>query len=144
LLATSAEPRAGVEKRWTDLAITPAVGALHRNGQLALVWENYDFGERDGSAKYQVVITLRQEHTLAGQIAASVVGALATIARVDHGPDRVGVTFDRSPPFSPAFVDHLTMSLGETPAGTYTLTLQVTDQITGKVVTRTKTIRIRA
>jgi GWxTD domain-containing protein len=144
LLSTSAEPRTGVEKRWTDLAITPAVGALHQNGQLALVWENYEFGQRDGSAKYQVVITLKRERTLTGQIAANVVGALAGIARVDHGSDHVGVTFDRTPSYSPAFVDHLTMSLGETPAGTYTLTLQITDQVTGKVVARTKTIRIRA
>ena len=144
LLSTSAEPRAGAEKRWTDLAITPVVGVLHQNGQLALVWENYEFGQRDGSAKYQVAITLKRERSLPGQIAAGLFGTLAGAAHLDRGTDHAGATFERTLPFAPAFVDHVTLSLGETPAGTYTLTLQVTDQITGKVVTRTKSIRIRA
>lgn len=144
LLSSSAEPRAGVEKRWTDLDITPSVGALRQNGQLALVWENYEFGQRDGSARYQVAITLKRERSLPGQIAAGLFGTLASAARLDRGADHAGATFDRTLPFAAAFVDHITLSLGETPAGTYTLTLQVTDQVTGKVVTRTKSIRIRA
>ena len=143
LFATGVAPRGGTAKRWSDLDITPTAGAVDRNGQLALVWENYEFGQRDGTAQYQVSVTLAKNRTLAGRVAATIVGALASLARIDQTDDRVAMTFDRTTAHAPAFVDHVTLSLGDTPHGSYTLTLQVTDRVSGKTVTRTRDFMIR-
>ena len=143
LLATSAEPRAGGGRRWSDLQIAPTAGAISRSGQVTLVWENYEFGQREGSAQYDVSVTLARERSLGGQIGANIIGALASIARIDRGADKITATFDRTVAHAGAFVDQIALSLGETPLGTYLLTLEVTDKVTGQKATRTARFLIR-
>lgn len=143
LLATTAEPRGPTARRWSDLDITPTAGAISRSGSVALVWENYEFGQRDGNAQYDVAVTLTRERTRTGRIAANIVGALASVARIDRGADSYTATFDRTVPHAAAFADHIALTLGETPLGTYTLTLTVTDKVTGQKATRTARFLIR-
>jgi GWxTD domain-containing protein len=143
LLATNAEPRSGGGRRWDALDMTPTAGAISRSGQFSLVWENYEFGERGGSAQYDVTITLARERSAAGQIAANILGALAGVARIDRGADKITASFDRSVPHTAAFVDHIALTLGDTPLGTYLLTLEVTDKVTGQKATRTSRFLIR-
>jgi hypothetical protein len=50
---------------------------------------------------------------------------------------------DRSVPHSTAFVDYITIELGETPAGSYELTLQITDKVTGQSRSRTTRFVVR-
>jgi hypothetical protein len=143
LLALQAEPRSGADKRWTDLAISPLVGTIPRASQITLVWENYEFGNKGGSSTYDVSVTVTRGRSIAGQISATVIGALAGIAKIDRTQDHVAVTFNRSVPYAPAFDDHITLSLAQSPPGPYTVTLTVLDKITGQTATRTKTFRIR-
>ncbi len=143
LITTRAEPRAGVAKRWSELDVVPVVGALRHGAPVTLVWENYGLGAKGGNAHYEVVVTLSRQQSLAGRIAASITGALARVARVDRGDDRVAISFERTVPHAPAFVDYVTVALNSTPAGQYTLSLQITDRVSGKVVTRTQGVEIR-
>jgi hypothetical protein len=143
LITTRAEPRGGTARRWNELDMVPAVGGVRHGAPLTLVWENYELGARDGNAQYEVVVTLSRQQSLAGRIAAGISGALARVARVDRGNDRVAISFDRTVPHAPAFVDYITITLNSTPVGQYTLSLQITDRVTGKVVTRSQGVEVR-
>jgi hypothetical protein len=48
----------------------------------------------------------------------------------------VSIKVDRTVPHSAAFVDHITIDLGATPAGAYELTLEITDAASGQTQTR--------
>jgi GWxTD domain-containing protein len=143
LIATSAEPKGGAAKRWSDYAIEPTAGAISRSGQLTLVWENYEFGKKDDATQYTVTITLTRERSAAGQLAANILGALASVARVDRNSDKMTVSFDRNVPHAAAVADHISIGLGETPLGQYLLTLEVTDKVSGQKATRTARFIIR-
>jgi GWxTD domain-containing protein len=143
LLTTSAAPRGSAAARWQDLDIVPMAGSVPHGGAIAFVWENYEFGARGGNAQYAVVATIEHQRSLLGRIGANVIGSLVGVARINRSNDRVAITFDRTMPHAAAFVDYLTVRLDDTPAGSYLLTLQVTDKVSGKVSTRTRTFTIR-
>jgi hypothetical protein len=142
LLGTSAEMRSG-GRRWSDVDIEPIVGFIPRNSPLAIVWENYEFGAKDGTAQYDVAITLSRERSTVGRIAARVVGGLASAARIEQRGDNVTISFDRNMPASAAFADAITISLQDTPAGKYTVTVAVTDRVTKQTITRSRGFTIR-
>jgi hypothetical protein len=144
LVASRAEPRQGVAARWRDVDFEPVVRSLPRASPLALLWENYEFGARDGMATYEVSIDIRRERSLAGAIATRIAGGLASAARIERiSDDQVSMRVDRSVPHSTAFVDYITIELGETPAGSYELTLQITDKVTGQSRSRTTRFVVR-
>jgi hypothetical protein len=142
LLGTSAEMGAA-GRRWRDVDMTPFVGSIARNSPLAIVWENYEFGAKDGMAQYDVAITLSRERSTAGRIAARVTGALASAARIEQRGDNVRISFDRSLPHADAFADAITISLQDTPPGRYTVTLAITDKVTKQTMTRAREFVIR-
>ena len=144
IVASRAEPRGATATRWNDLSVDPVVRSLARGSQLALVWENYEMGSREGLASYEVAIDVRRERSLAGAIATSIVGGLAQAARIERiGDDRVSMRVDRSMPHAAAFVDYITIDLGETPAGTYEVTLQITDTVSGQSQSRKARVVVR-
>jgi GWxTD domain-containing protein len=143
LLASSVEPGAGTGRRWSDLSVVPIVDALPRNASLALVWENYEFSAKDGMAQYDVVILLTRERSAVGRIAAQVVGGLASAARVDRRGDEVAISFERSMAHAPAFADHISVSLQDTPPGKYQVTVQVTDRVSKQMVSRSRNFVIQ-
>jgi GWxTD domain-containing protein len=142
LVASKVEAHAQTPARWRDLAIVPALGVLPRDPRVDLVWENYDFASRGGSAEYTVSITITRQRSTAGAIVAAVTGALASVARVDTKPERVVIAFDRAMPHANTLVDVVSLNLANTPAGTYTLTLEVRDRVSGVSYTRASTVTI--
>lgn len=129
--------------RWSALHAEPLVGSIAHDGELSVVWENYDFGQKDAAAQYSVALAIMPNRSGAGRIAARILGALADVAQIDRQSDRIIVHFDRSVPYSAAFADQVQIGLGDTPAGSYTLTLEITDKISGKKVSRATTLFIR-
>ena len=107
------------------------------------MWENYEFGSKDGNANYEVVVSVTRLQSSLGKIGAGIMGGLASVARIDRGEDRVTIAFDRTMPYSAAFADHITVSLSDTPAGRYSISLQITDRVTGKIVTRAREFIVR-
>jgi hypothetical protein len=143
LIATSAEARRGAARRWNDLNVTPLVGATRSNTQLALVWENYELGEKDRSAQYTVTVVLERPQSAAGRIAARITGPVARLVGVDQTNDRVAMHFDRTVPHSATILDNVALSLGQTPRGSYRLTVEVTDRVSGKITSRTSTLVVQ-
>ena len=143
LVASHVDVPTSPSARWTSLNPVAVAGAVPRGTQLSLVWENYDFGQRNNSAEYSVVLTIVRDRSGAGRIAARIVGLLADVAQVTTQSDRVTLKFDRAQPYSAAFADQVDLALGDTPIGVYSLTLEVTDKATGRKSTRASSFSIK-
>ena len=142
LLALSAEPRVPLTQRWSDFAVVPMAGPLIRDVPLSLVWENYELGSDDGTAHYGVTITIARERSQPGRIVAGIVRGIQGAVGVDQSPDRTEIRFERSVPHAAALVDNLTLSLGETPVGKYSLTVRIDDRVTGKTAMWTRSVSL--
>jgi GWxTD domain-containing protein len=130
-------------RRWSDVSFTPLLGAATAGSQLALIWETYDLGADASSAHYTVRILLVRQQSLKGRIAARIVGSVAGRVGIDAADDRLSMNFDRNVPHGATLLDNISLSLGETPAGRYRLTVEITDKTTGKVTARSVGLEIR-
>lgn len=148
LLADSAR-ETSVARRWTDLDVVPIFDGRATLGELSLVWENYDFANAGGLARYQVAIHLERADQrapgVAGRIAAQIVGGVANLIGIQRRdePNRVVFEFEREVAHRSTLLDHVTLSLGDTEPGPYTLTVVVTDRVSGRVASRSLPISIR-
>ena len=122
--------------------MTPVLGSVAAGSQFDLVWETYEAGNRGGNAQYDVAVTLERVSTSAGRIAAQIIGAIASAVGIDRRDDRVVMKFSRTMPHAHALVDYVSIGLSDTPAGTYKLTLQVTDRVSGRSSSRTSQLQI--
>ncbi len=144
LLATAVQPGKRAPVRWSDFNVAPLLGALPRQRTVDVIWENYELGARNGQTQYSIAITLQRQRSASGRIAAAIVGIAATAIGVDRTADRLTLKFDRTGPAAPgAFVDRISIALGDTPAGDYRLTLEVTDKSSGRKVSSASSITIR-
>ena len=73
---------------------------------------------------------------------ARIIGGI-TGAVTDRTDDRVAMRFERTIPYAAAFSDYVSIGLEETPPGSYRVTLEVTDTVTQKTVTRTAMFTIK-
>lgn len=136
LLASRVTSR-GTGIRWRDFDIAPMLGPVPRNTELALLWENYGLAPDNGSAAFLVTVTIQRERSRAGRIAIRLLGNVAGVVGRSVGSDRLELQFDRTVSYATEFVDHVAIALGSTPAGSYSLTVAVTDRATGLTATRT-------
>jgi GWxTD domain-containing protein len=143
LVASSASDAAAPGTRWKDLSIVPNAGAVSRGAPISLVWENYDLGLRSGSANYDVSVSIIPQKSSAGKIVAAITGALASVARVETRDDRAVIRYSRTVAGAPVIAEVMSVNLGETPAGTYTLTIEVTDKATGAKFARSVELLVR-
>jgi hypothetical protein len=140
LLASEAAPRRGTPgRRWNELDIQPITGTIAERGQLTLVWENYDFGRDSlsGVSRYSVTVTIQQARSQGGRVAARILGGIAGVIGLDRTDDRMSIRFDREVAHAPAFADHIGISLEDSPPGDYSLSISITDLITGRTLVRT-------
>jgi hypothetical protein len=142
LLLASRSQTAPLGRRWSDFAPVPIVDGLARNAPITLIWENYELGSRDGAAQYDVVVSLVPQRSALGRFSARVIGGLASAARIQRGTDRITIGFSREVPHAPAFADQVTVSLENAPAGDYQVLIQVTDRVTGRALSRTRSFVI--
>jgi hypothetical protein len=143
LLATRARERRGATpRRWSDLDITPQVGAMRPGAALALVWETYGLGSAEGRAEYTVTITARRERGTVGRVTARILGGVSGRAGITAGRDQVVIQFDRVASAAPVVVDYFDLSLAESPEGRYAITLKITDKSTGRVSERSTVVEI--
>ena len=141
LLATSAEGNA--PSRWRDVRIAPLTAPVAVGGEVAVVWETYETGRRGADAMYHVAITLERERAKGGRMGMRILNGIADMPRSRETPNTVVIEYDRTARYAAAIVDNVTLSLGETPPGAYTLSVTVTDRVSGRSTTRTGGIVIR-
>jgi GWxTD domain-containing protein len=126
----------GGAARWQDARVTPLIGALSGQRTIALLWESYELAGDDGTARFEVQVQLRRVRGSADRIVARVIGALAAVAGVDRNADGVAIRYSRATAAAPVIVEQLTLDLGDTPPGEYTVHVEVRDTVSGRVFSR--------
>ncbi len=139
LLVATRSDASTAARRWSDISFVPLTGDISRAGSAAVIWENYDVGVRDGTAKYRVTISLQRELAAPSRVDFEVEGVGAPV-RSRRGESAFTVEFDRSVPFAPTLVDNIALSFGTTPPGGYELTVTVRDGVTGRMTSRSTRI----
>lgn len=133
-------------RRWKDLAITPVLTTVSRTGELAIVWETYEPGQRDGSSTYTVSITLERDDASpeSANIAARVVrGTSRPGDMVRRGRNSISYDFDRTVPYTTAIVENVSIQLANTPPGDYFVRVMITDKVSGRTTSRATGIVVR-
>jgi hypothetical protein len=143
LLATDARTLRPQPSRWFELAVAPVLESVQRGSNVHLVWENYELAAREGRSQYTLTVTLARQRTTFGRIAARVINALARAVSVDRQTDRVTYTFERDVAAAPAVVDLISLGIGDTPAGAYSLTVEIRDRLTGRTASTSTVFSIR-
>jgi GWxTD domain-containing protein len=133
---------ANAPRRWTDFEMTPLLGSVARRSEIALVWETYELGKQSADARYDVTITIERQRGKDGRIAAQVIGRLGSAVGSNAGKNKVELHFERTAPYSDALADNVSLALGDTPPGTYALTVQITDRVSRRVASRTTNLVI--
>jgi GWxTD domain-containing protein len=126
----------GGAARWQDARVTPLIGALSGQRTIALLWESYELASEAGTARFEVQVQLRRVRGSADRIVARVIGALAAVAGVDRNADGVAIRYSRATAVAPVIVEQLTLDLGDTPPGEYTVRVEVRDSVSGRVFSR--------
>jgi GWxTD domain-containing protein len=143
MLASRVAEQRAQRRSWRDVDATPLAGVHARGTPLGLVWEAYDLAEREGQARYEVAVTVERARGRAGRVVAEILDRLASVIQVDQSDDRATVRFERVVPFSRTLVEGIPVGLGDTPAGTYRVTVAITDRVSGRVTSRTVSVEIR-
>jgi hypothetical protein len=129
-------------RRWIDFDPELLLGDVKRGGEISLVWETYEAGNRSGDAQYDVSVTIDRESSRLGRIAAEIVGRVASAIGVTRSDDRLAMTFSRRVPYAEVIPDAITLSLRDTPAGSYLLTVTIRDRVSGRSTQRTVQLQI--
>ena len=107
------------------------------------MWENYDLGERDGSAEYSVRLIIEHKWQMVlNKIRARIISAWAAMIGTEQTADRVILHYHRAVPYADVIPDYITLTLTDAPAGYYDVTMEITDKVTGKIASRTTRIRV--
>jgi GWxTD domain-containing protein len=140
LVARAAAPKPqGAPRRWTDLNLVPSVGVVRRGEPFALVWENYRFAEREGTARYRVQIGLARRAPNTVPLRSRILGAL----RLGGRGGTVVLSYEKTAPGGPVIVEYVSVDPGaQVPAGTYALVVRVTDLHAGKTTVRESAITL--
>ena len=144
LVADVVTPRGNAGARWSDFLIGPNLGFVLRGKPFTLLWETYDLSRANGLNRYRVTVTVRRVHAGGlGDFFARIVGGISgSVGLSGSGSDRVSLTFPREVPASTANVDFVTLELGQAPAGSYTITVDVTDLISNATTRQLSSITV--
>ncbi|MEP6764795.1 MAG: GWxTD domain-containing protein [Gemmatimonadaceae bacterium] len=145
LFGGPAQLDASTVKRWSDVDITPTMGAYKRGSPVGFVWEMYDLTAKDGAVNYQVRISvLPVDKKNAISFAVKLLSGLGqTLGKDAKSTGALATAYPRSAPARSIVVDNMTLDLSQSPVGDYTMTLEITDLVAKKVTTRTSVFSIR-
>ena len=143
LIGTDVRARRERPTSWRDFDIAIHAGSHSRELPIAVVWETYGLADSAGQAHYEVAVTFERERGRAGRIIARVLGAIADAVRTDDGGTRMTIRFDRVAPRTPTIAEGIPIGIAGTPPGVYRLTVQVTDRVTGRSMSRFTHLEIR-
>lgn len=145
VVADRVVPRDGARgDRWSEFNIVPSVGRLKRRQSVALLWETYELGVKEGANRYRVEVSLtkvKREGAL-GMVATIIGGVTGSVGVTNSGKGKVTLKYERNIPQTTAAVDYLTVDIGEAPTGRYTLRVDVVDTVTGQRTWRERNVTI--
>lgn len=131
-----------------DLIITPNGSLTYAPGDtIYLYWETYGLKhDSTGSAHARVQLGLRVDKIQRRNTIEVIVGGLGdALGLTAKGDDRISLSYERTIPPDPGdrAPDYLAVAIGKSPAGTYTLDIQVTDLLTQKTTSQQRVITVR-
>jgi GWxTD domain-containing protein len=143
LIASRVAPR-GAGQRWYDHDYDANAGAIRKGAEVSLLWENYDFGEKNGDMNYQMVFTItRKYERLLDRIRAKITTSFSTMLGNEQTEDRVIYRYERQRAHAPVVADYITLLLTDIPAGEYDLTVELFDRNSQRSTSKTSRIVIR-
>ena len=144
LVADQVTARGGTGGRWSDYLIAPDLGVVRKGQPFALLWETYALGSQKGLSKYSVTVTVQRVRGGGfGEFVAKIVGGISgAVGLSGKGDDKVSLTFPREAPASDVTVDFVSLDLAGAPAGTYAVSVEVTDLVTKLTARQTSSITV--
>jgi len=138
LLGTNPRVDAGVPLRWRDVSIAPTTAVFPWSQSVGVVWETYDLAAEQGSVRYTVDVHLQRTFTsnLKGFIARIAAYTKNVIERDGSGTGSVSVNYEQRRAAAPVTTDFLSINLKGSVPGTYRLTIEVKDLVSGKATSR--------
>ena len=138
VMADAVAPQDSAYVRWTDFFVQPSAGKFRPDEPVSLLWEVYNLTpDSTGTARYTVDLRFTVREIERRGFAARILGGIGdAIGLSAQGDDRVALQYDRSIAVQPdgAVVDYVSVDLENAPEATYTVTLTVTDRVSGRVV----------
>lgn len=142
LLATRVAPR-GAGRRWNEFDYDASAGSIKEGTEVAMLWEAYDFAEKEGSASYEITFTIQRKYkSLLNRVRARIVSSFSTMIGNEQTEDRVIYRYARQMPYSTAIADYITLVLTDLPSGDYDLTVELRDRNGDRSTSKTTRIVI--
>jgi hypothetical protein len=146
LTAGRVAPRDSLASRWSDYLIEPNAGWFTPGRSVGLLWEVYNLAPDDaGQVSYAVDLRFTLESITRRSLVAQIVGGLGDALGVTaQGDDRISLHYTRTTDATPNYVnvEYLTVDLKDSPEGTYTIEVEVTDLRTGGSAIRRQVIHV--
>jgi hypothetical protein len=101
-----------------------------------LLWELYELGNRDGTARIETTVAVQRERGIAGRIVAEVIGGITSAVTRTEADDRLTLQFTSEVAARPVSVGVLDVDLGDTVPGRYRVSVTVRDLVTGAAFMR--------
>lgn len=138
VMADRVAPRDSAYLRWTDFFVLPSAGKFRPDEPVSLLWEVYNLEpDSTGTARFTVDLRFTVSEIERRGFAARILGGIGdAIGLSAQGDDRVALQYDRAVAVPPggAVVDFVEVDLENAPEATYTVTLSITDRVSGRVI----------
>ncbi len=144
VIAERVSPKDDSPRRWTDFLVTPSASNLRSRQSLGLLWESYELQPRQGANSYriEIVLTVIKVARPSSFVARIIGGAADAIGTSAKGDEQVALSYTAQKPARSVQVDHLTLELGNAPAGEYRLSLRITDLATGQTASTSRPLTV--
>ena len=132
-------------RRWNEVHLSGGI-SLSSGRPFGVLWETYELESESGVSRYQVDLTFslknrQAERPLLVRIFEGTTGAIGL--RQKQRADEVTITYERTIPSSPVALDYLSLATPEDIAGTYVLSITITDLVARKSVTTVRQLMLQ-
>jgi hypothetical protein len=146
LVAGRVAPRDSTASRWSDYLIDPNAGWFTPGQQVGLLWEIYNLvPDAAEQVSYTVDLRFTVEALTRRSTFAQVVGGIAdAVGLTAKGDDRIALHYSHTTDATASHVnvEYLMVDLKDSPEGTYTIEVEVTDLRTGGAAIRQQVIHV--
>jgi GWxTD domain-containing protein len=136
VLAYPDAQRSSAPARWSDVQPRVITGPVRPGASVRLLWELYELGNRDGTARIETTVAVQRERGIAGRIVAEVIGGITSAVTRTEADDRLTLQFTSEVAARPVSVGVLDVDLGDTVPGRYRVSVTVRDLVTGAAFMR--------
>lgn len=146
VMAGRLAPRDSTPQRWTEFFLEPSSGRLDPQQPISLLWEIYNLvPDTAGVVRYHVELRVTVKEIERHGFLAELLGVLGDATGLSaRGDDAVALGYNRAGNGRPgaARVEFITLNIHNAPNATYEVEVQITDQITKRVVSELRHLTV--